>query len=86
MALVALSLPFAAGALACQPTGYDTNWTCDFDASEQRPLSVGDASVGPDGTLPVEVCEGTCGTPAHSCTYVTLDGGIPGAQCPVCTF
>ena len=72
--------------LACQPTATAVHWTCDFDASENRPLAEPDAAVGPDGALPESVCEDTCGTPAVACTYVALDGGEPGAVCPVCTF
>ncbi len=63
-----------------------TNWTCDFDASESRPLSDPDAAASPDGTLPSPVCQDTCGPPAKTCTATTLEGGIPGAVCPVCTF
>ena len=73
-------------AAACQPTGSAVNWTCDFDASETRPLSDPDAAIGPDGSLPVAVCQSTCGTPARSCRFALLDGGEPGASCPVCTF
>jgi hypothetical protein len=73
-------------ASACQPTSQQVDWTCDFDASEMRPLSDGDAAVGPDGALPQGVCEDTCGTPAKSCTFTVLEGGVPGAHCPVCTF
>lgn len=63
-----------------------TNWTCDFDASENRPLSDPDATAGPDGSLPGDVCQNTCGTPVTSCVRTVLDGGVPGAVCPVCTF
>jgi|HubBroStandDraft_5_1064220.scaffolds.fasta_scaffold2154899_1 hypothetical protein len=73
-------------AFACSSGIPPTDWTCDFDASENRPLSDADAAVGPDGALPPVVCENTCGTPAKSCTFVVLEGGVPGATCPVCTF
>ncbi|MGO9835969.1 MAG: hypothetical protein ACLP1X_17335 [Polyangiaceae bacterium] len=76
----------ATGSSACSPTIAATNWTCDFDASESRPLSDPDAAAGPDGALPAAVCQNTCGTPATSCTLTILDGGEPGAVCPVCTF
>jgi hypothetical protein len=82
VALVALAC-LAAG---CQPSATAVHWTCDFDASENRPLSDPDAALGPDGSLPESVCENTCGTPALRCTFVELDGGVPGATCPVCTF
>jgi hypothetical protein len=77
-------LPVAAA--ACGQSIAATDWTCDFDAYESRPLAVSDATAGPDGTLPADVCEETCGTPASSCTPTTLEGGVPGAVCPVCTF
>jgi hypothetical protein len=83
---VAVGMLGACLAAACQPTGSAVNWSCDFDASETRPLSDPDAAVGPDGSLPATVCESTCGTPAHDCTFALLDGGEPGAVCPVCTF
>jgi hypothetical protein len=63
-----------------------TNWTCDYDASESRPLTDPDAATGPDGSLPSAVCQTTCGTPVTSCTRTVLDGGVAGAICPVCTF
>jgi hypothetical protein len=72
-------------ATGCAPD-LPTHWTCDFDASENRPLSDPDATAGPDGSLPSGVCETTCGTPVNSCTRTVLDGGVPGAICPVCTF
>jgi hypothetical protein len=81
---------FAAAALvggsACAPANPAENWTCDFDASESRPLSERDATPGPDGAWPASVCQDTCGPPARSCSFVSLDGGEPGAICPVCTF
>ena len=70
----------------CGPQIPPLQWTCDFDASESRPLSDPDAAQGPDGALGTVVCENTCGTPVHACTFTTLDGGVPGAVCPVCTF
>lgn len=78
----ALTLP-AAG---CAPDLPSTHWTCDFDASENRPLSDPDATAGPDGSLPSAVCQTTCGTPVTACARTVLDGGEPGAVCPVCTF
>lgn len=74
------SLGLAASACAPQVT-----WACDFDASEPRPLA--DLDAGPDeaGALPASECQATCGPPATTCTYTTIDGG-PGAVCPVCTF
>ena len=73
-------------ALGCEPASPATNWTCQWDASESRPLSDEDAALGPDGSLPTLVCEDTCGPPVHACTFTRLDGGVPGAICPVCTF
>ena len=70
----------------CTPQIAATDWTCDFDASEVRPLSDPDATIGPDGAVPSAVCQSPCGTPATSCTLTILDGGEPGAVCPVCTF
>jgi hypothetical protein len=78
--VVASALP------ACQSGIPPVDWTCEYDASENRPLSDPDAALGPDGALPESVCENTCGTPVHACTFVALDGGVPGAVCPVCTF
>ena len=72
--------------IGCAPTATAENWTCDFDASESRPLSDSDATPGEAGLLPPTVCQTTCGPPASSCTATTLDGGVPGAVCPVCTF
>jgi hypothetical protein len=73
-------------ATGCAPDLPSTHWTCDFDASESRPLSDQDASPGPDGSLPSDVCQNTCGTPATSCRFTVLEGGTAGAVCPVCTF
>jgi len=70
---------------ACAPD-LTTHWTCDYDASENRPLSDPDATTGPDGSLSGIVCQTTCGTPVNSCTRTVLDGGVAGAICPVCTF
>jgi hypothetical protein len=72
--------------LGCAPVLPQENWTCDFDASESRPLSERDAVADEGGSLPSSVCETTCGPPATSCTATTLEGGVPGAVCPVCTF
>ncbi|HEX8792006.1 MAG TPA: hypothetical protein VF765_13720 [Polyangiaceae bacterium] len=63
-----------------------THWTCDYDASENRPLSDPDAMAGPDGSLSAAVCQTTCGPPVNACTRTVLDGGQAGAVCPVCTF
>lgn len=79
-------MPIVLVAAGCGPAIAATDWTCDFDASESRPLSQPDATAGPDGTLPAAVCEDTCGPPAKYCTPTVLDGGEPGAICPVCTF
>jgi len=70
----------------CAQTLPQENWTCDFDASESRPLSDPDAAPGEAGLLPPSVCQTTCGPPASSCTWTLLDAGQPGAVCPVCTF
>ncbi len=85
-ALVAFAFAFACLAAGCQPSAPSVHWTCDFDASENRPLSDPDAALGPDGSLPESVCQDTCGTPALRCNFVELDGGVPGATCPVCVF
>ncbi|MGH7298714.1 MAG: hypothetical protein ACRELB_27485 [Polyangiaceae bacterium] len=79
---VAVALPGA----ACAPKVPPESWTCDFDASENRPLADPDASSDDAGVLPAAVCKATCGPPVDSCTATTLDGGVPGAICPVCTF
>lgn len=63
-----------------------TDWTCDYDASENRPLTDPDATTAPDGALSGIVCQTTCGTPVTTCTRTVLDGGVAGAICPVCTF
>jgi hypothetical protein len=70
----------------CSPANLAATWSCDYDASESRPLSDRDATPDPDGELPASVCENTCGPPASRCTAILLDGGLPGAVCPVCTF
>jgi hypothetical protein len=72
--------------VGCAPGIPTEDWTCDFDASESRPLADRDATAGADGALPASECEATCGPPATSCTITVLDGGTPGAVCPVCTF
>ena len=43
-----LGSPGALAAVGCAPT-IDESWTCDFDASESRPLSDPDASPGEAG-------------------------------------
>ncbi len=89
--LAAALLASAGGAAAplgagCAPDLPSTHWSCDYDASESRPLSDPDAAAGPDGSLPSLVCQTTCGSPVTSCTRTVLDGGLAGAICPVCTF
>ncbi|HEY5239827.1 MAG TPA: hypothetical protein VIJ22_00110 [Polyangiaceae bacterium] len=71
---------------ACAPGVPTESWTCDFDASEPRPLADPDATAGEGGALSASECQATCGPPANSCTITVLDGGEPGAICPVCTF
>lgn len=70
----------------CAPAIPQEDWTCDFDASESRPLGDPDATPDEAGVLPPAACQVTCGPPATSCTATTLEGGVPGAVCPVCTF
>jgi hypothetical protein len=75
-------------AAACAHAPPLENWTCDFDASESRPLAdLADIDAAPDeaGALPAAECQATCGPPAKSCTFTWLEAG-PGAVCPVCTF
>jgi hypothetical protein len=73
--------------VGCAPSVPRENWTCDFDASESRPLADVDAMAADEsGSLPAAECQATCGPPASSCTFTLLDGGVPGAVCPVCTF
>jgi hypothetical protein len=84
--LRALACVSALLAVACGPDIPPENWTCDFDASESRPLGEPDATPDDAGILPTEVCQETCGPPANSCTATMLEGGVPGAVCPVCTF
>ena len=83
-AAVALAVCFSCS--ACGRGLASTNWTCDYDASENRPLTDPDATTGPDGALSGAVCQNTCGPPVTSCTRTVLDGGVAGAICPVCTF
>jgi hypothetical protein len=71
---------------ACRPDAQSLDWTCDFDASVARPVGDPGATADDAGHLAPNVCQDTCGPPATSCTATTLDGGIPGAICPVCTF
>ena len=71
---------------ACAPGIPVEDWTCDFDASESRPRADPDASPDDAGKLAPSECQATCGPPASSCTATVLDGGEPGAVCPVCTF
>lgn len=70
----------------CAPEAAAMNWACDFDAQESRPLADRDATPDDAGNLPSGACQATCGPPATACTATTLDGGVPGAVCPVCTF
>src|SRR5579863_10324024 len=74
------------GAAGCGPRLPATNWTCDFDASESRPLSDPDAAASRGDELPSAVCQSTCGPPATACTLTILDGGLRAALCPVCSF
>lgn len=80
-----LATVFLAGA-ACARMEPTEDWTCDFDASESRPLADPGTVADEAGLLPSSECQDTCGPPAHSCTATLLDGGQPGAICPVCTF
>jgi hypothetical protein len=83
MALVATVVAAGTGCARALPTDH---WTCDFDASESRPLADRDAEADEAGLLAPSECQDTCGPPASSCTRTVLDGGEPGAICPVCTF
>jgi len=83
-AAVGLAVCFSCS--ACGRGLPSTDWTCDYDASESRPLTDPDATTGPDGALSGVVCQDTCGPPVASCTRTVLDGGVAGAICPVCTF
>jgi hypothetical protein len=80
--LAAVSLIGLAELAGCAPR---IQWTCDFDASESRPLADPQSTPDDAGHLPPGECQSTCGPPATSCTYTMLDAG-PGAVCPVCTF
>ncbi|HEY8038261.1 MAG TPA: hypothetical protein VIF15_00635 [Polyangiaceae bacterium] len=71
---------------ACAPSVPPEHWTCDFDASVARPLADPDAAADETGALPAGECATTCGPPVSSCALTVLDGGRPGAICPVCTF
>jgi hypothetical protein len=71
---------------SCTPTSLRENWTCDWDSSVERPLSGGDGPTDDAGKLSPSECAATCGPPVGTCTRTTLDGGVPGAICPVCTF
>jgi hypothetical protein len=62
------------------------NWTCDWDADEARPLFDPGSPADEAGGLPSGECQATCGPPVTSCARTVLDGGQPGAICPVCTF
>jgi hypothetical protein len=87
--LAVLASLFLAGSSACglkASTLGNENWTCDRDADEGRPLVDPSAPVDEAGGLPSSECQATCGPPVTSCTRTVLDGGQPGAICPVCTF
>jgi hypothetical protein len=84
--MLRLACMVAVASVGCVPAAPQENWTCDFDASESRPLSDIDATPDESGALPAIECQNTCGPPASSCTFTLLDGGVPGAVCPVCTF
>ena len=73
-------------AFACTPTSLKETWTCDFDATEGRPLDDPDAPFDEAGALPAGNCAATCGPPVSACKRTLLDGAQPGAICPVCTF
>jgi hypothetical protein len=79
-----LFFAFVAGVTSCKPN--ELQWTCDFDAMVARPLADQDATPNEAGALPANVCGDTCGPPAQFCTFTLLDGGTPGAVCPLCTF
>jgi hypothetical protein len=64
----------------------DEDWTCAWDADESRPLADPGSPFNEAGVLPASECQTTCGPPVSSCTRTILDGGQPGAVCPVCTF
>lgn len=81
-----LAVVTALSLAGCPPNAPTEDWTCDFYAHESRPLAERDASADDTGALPAAACQATCGPPATSCTATTLDGGVPGAVCPVCTF
>jgi hypothetical protein len=79
----------AASAWGCGLSGTtipDETWTCQWDAQEARPLAIPATPSGEAGALPASDCQQTCGPPVSDCTYTVLDGGQPGAVCPVCTF
>jgi hypothetical protein len=76
----------AVASLSCQAKAFEVNWTCDFDASEGRPLGDPDAAVDDAGVLSPGDCMTTCGPPVISCKRILLDASLAGALCPVCTF
>jgi hypothetical protein len=77
------TLALAAG---CVPATPQEDWTCDFDATEGRPLDDPTAATDDAGRLPAANCMNTCGPPVTKCTRILLDASQPGALCPVCTF
>jgi hypothetical protein len=82
-AVALASLAILAGCRVDEPP---LSWSCDYDASESRPTSDRDAQADDAGHLAPSECQNTCGMPVTSCTATTLDGGVSGAICPVCTF
>jgi hypothetical protein len=85
MARVPLLATVFLACAACSRMLPAEDWTCDFDASESRPLADPGADTDEAGHLASSECQATCGA-AVSCTRTLLDGGVPGAVCPVCTF
>jgi hypothetical protein len=75
-----LALLVSLSQMACGRSIPPTTWTCDFDASEP------DAAADEAGALPASDCQDTCGPPVSNCTRTLLEGGVPAAVCPVCTF
>jgi hypothetical protein len=86
VALVLAAGTAVAAGLACTPTSLKETWTCDFDATEGRPLSDPAAPFDEAGALPASTCMDTCGPPVTACKRTLLDGALPGAICPVCKF
>jgi hypothetical protein len=74
------------GTISCQATSLQEHWTCDFDATEARPLDNAAAPFDDAGSLPASDCMTTCGAPVTSCKRILIDASEVGALCPVCTF